>query len=631
LTPDESILDRQYAVPESLQAAHMYLKRIYIENDGPILQLDISPPFDKEGNPRPVVLVGGNGSGKTTLLSKVADALFEAATAHYTDVVPGMSPVSHNWFRIAGGATISLGKPGGFSLLQFEHNGATFLFKEKVGKVPPTDAAERLPESLKAAASWAEQGSIKEFAIPDESAGKIFEEGVYVFFPSSRSEVPHWLNQESVPVADFDLSARFTKRLRKPIFLEENIRRFEQWLLSVILESRHDISLSVKDGAVAPILRGNVEMSFAAGTALALANTVLQAILDQDDAQFVWLGRRNNVKLGIAVGAEVVSPSLASLSAGQSTLLGMFGTILRYGDYGMKTPILSSKQIAGLCIVDEIDAHLHVDLQFRALPRLVDLFPKMQFLVSSHSPLFVLGMEKKFGSEGVLIVDMPSGSAIPSEGYSEFGRALEVLQETKAFAAAVESAASSPGKLLILLEGETDPIYFRAAVELTGRGDLLDEVEFSWVGSREEKGGQSFLTGKDALNQALLVFRSKPDLIKRRVVLLYDSDANKQDADFDNVFIRSLPKNAENTIVEAGVENMLPASVFTEGFFVTVEKKKPDGTRTTVTSISKMKLCKYLCDEKREPADFEKFIVILEIIEQLCVGREAAADETSTP
>ena len=84
--------------------------------------------------------------------------------------------------------------------------------------------------------------------------------------------------------------------------------------------------------------------------------------------------------------------SLDALSAGHSTLLGIFGTILRYADYGSRA--FTPAEISGICLVDEIDAHMHVDLQYRAVPSLLRLFPKIQFIVSSHSPLLVLGMER---------------------------------------------------------------------------------------------------------------------------------------------------------------------------------------------------------------------------------------------
>jgi ABC-type glutathione transport system ATPase component len=42
-----------------------------------------------------------------------------------------------------------------------------------------------------------------------------------------------------------------------------------------------------------------------------------------------------------------------------------------------------------LVLIDEIETHLHIELQKRILPFLTSLFPKIQFIVTTHSP-FVL-------------------------------------------------------------------------------------------------------------------------------------------------------------------------------------------------------------------------------------------------
>lgn len=50
-------------------------------------------------------------------------------------------------------------------------------------------------------------------------------------------------------------------------------------------------------------------------------------------------------------------------------------------------------KIPGIVIIDEIDAHLHLELQKNILPYLTTFFPNIQFIVTSHSP-FILNSIK---------------------------------------------------------------------------------------------------------------------------------------------------------------------------------------------------------------------------------------------
>ena len=226
-------------------------------------------------------------------------------------------------------------------------------------------------------------------------------------------------------------------------------------------------------------------------------------------------------------------------------------------------------------------------------------------------------MEKVFGEEGVAVFEMPSGTPIHAEAYAEFGRVLQVLQETKTFSDEISKAVGDPGKLLVLLEGETDPKYLATAAELLDRGALLDRVEFEWVGAKDPRTGQGFHTGKEALNQTLSFLRAKPDLVKRPILLLYDNDTNKPDEDYGQVHVRSVPTNPDNNEVEVGIENLLPELAITGEMFDVKDIKKANGDRAVITTLNKMKLCRYICEEKRHAADFERFAKVLDLVEEL--------------
>lgn len=601
----------------------MYLRHLYIENSGPLRNLHLELPVAETGKPKPVVLVGGNGSGKTSLLSIIGDALFEAAVIHYTDVVQGSTIGNRPWFRVIGPATISVGAAGGCALLHFDHGGTSHVFKEKGGTLHAPDVALRVPDQLKAHASWADEGSIKEFSISNEQSKTLFQSGVYLYLPSSRAEIPHWLNRASLPSEDFNLAPRYSTQLKKPIYVERGIDHLKQWMLSLLIEIRMDFQVvPAPNGVNVPLAIGDVPNALAHRSIWDSINQILRTILNDPTARFVWLGRNASSRLGIHRDSLAGPIPLEALSAGQATLLNVFGTLLRYGDGTVLGSAPTPDQLVGICVVDEIDAHMHIDLQYRALPELIKLFPMVQFVVSSHSPLFVLGMEKAFGADGIAIADMPSGSLIDAEAYGEFGRALEALQNTQAFSKAMLDLAGQSGKLVVLVEGETDPIYLSTAVELLGRSSLNELVEFEWVGAKDPKSGQGFHTGKDALNATANVLRAKPDLVKRPVLLLYDNDVNKTADDHAKVHIRSMPTNTKNSIIESGIENLLLESAISSDMFDEKSTKKKNGNKTVTSTLNKMRLCKHVCKVKRDPTDFAEFGPVLDMIEALAAVGE---------
>lgn len=75
-------------------------------------------------------------------------------------------------------------------------------------------------------------------------------------------------------------------------------------------------------------------------------------------------------------------------------------------------------QIHGLVVIDEFGIHLHPTLQNDALNRLKKTFPKVQFIVSTHSPLLLNGLKKEqihiltLGSGGNRITHHPEEDVI---------------------------------------------------------------------------------------------------------------------------------------------------------------------------------------------------------------------------
>lgn len=63
----------------------------------------------------------------------------------------------------------------------------------------------------------------------------------------------------------------------------------------------------------------------------------------------------------------------------------------------------------GIVLIDEVDAHLHLSLQKNILPILTGIFPRIQFIVTTHSP-FVLG-----SAENAVIYDLEKKLRVSGE------------------------------------------------------------------------------------------------------------------------------------------------------------------------------------------------------------------------
>src|SRR5690606_24156262 len=151
--------------------------------------------------------------------------------------------------------------------------------------------------------------------------------------------------------------------------------QFKQWLISVILESRADIGVTIAPTPQIQV-QSNIGEALQSASVLELCNTVLRKVLDDEGVRFVWLGRKSPDKLAVARGSKGSLRSLDALSGVQSILMGLFGTLLRYADQSKSGSALDLDSIEGICIVDEVDCHIHVDLQHKVLPSLIKLFPR---------------------------------------------------------------------------------------------------------------------------------------------------------------------------------------------------------------------------------------------------------------
>ena len=81
---------------------------------------------------------------------------------------------------------------------------------------------------------------------------------------------------------------------------------------------------------------------------------------------------------------------LHEMSDGYAAFLDIFMELLMRLE--SEEAVVSYDQPA-IVLIDEIETHLHVELQKRVLPFLTRMFPKIQFIVATHSPFVITSLE----------------------------------------------------------------------------------------------------------------------------------------------------------------------------------------------------------------------------------------------
>lgn len=58
-----------------------------------------------------------------------------------------------------------------------------------------------------------------------------------------------------------------------------------------------------------------------------------------------------------------------------------------------KSGLRTAFDMEGVVLVDEIETHLHLELQKKVLPILIALFPNIQFIITTHSPFILSSID----------------------------------------------------------------------------------------------------------------------------------------------------------------------------------------------------------------------------------------------
>ena len=618
----------------------MYAKRIQLVNYGPIDNLDITFPFEGD-TPKPVLLVGENGSGKSILLSHIVNGLVSAKDIVYPET-PEME--TNKVYKLRSSSYVKSRTDYYFGRVEFEDSQFVTEMRSRRQK----QEYEAMPPGLSEPAildAWNKMSPDENdyidssFSLDNKGTiGQLFAKNCVLYFPHNRFEEPAWLNEENLKAqAQYMDLKRMQGYTSRKLVEHSPLHDNQNWLFDLLYDravfelNTGNMNLPVansKDPIPLPVFFGySGDAARAYDTVLRIVRTIMR----RQGARF-GIGRRRNrvVSLMSDLNGQLV-PNIFQLSSGETSLLNLFLSILRDFDL-CGTTFSSTEEIRGIVVVDEIDLHLHAVHQYEILPSLIHMFPKVQFIVTTHSPLFVLGMQQLFGQDGFALYRLPHGRQIDPEEFSEFGDAYRVFTDTVKFSNDMRAAIEEAQKPIVFVEGSTDQRYIEKASKLLGREAVLGSLELRDGGGK----GKLAKVWKDSLLPLT-------EVLPHRVLLLFDCDTEKPAESKGKLLQRSIPLQDQHPI-KKGIENLFSKSTLevarqhNPAFFRTEDEHggtDKDGQLITIpekwsiNDSEKTNLCDWLCGNGT-PEDFQPFQIIFDLIEEalgLTEPKPAVAEE----
>ena len=463
------------------------------------------------------VLSAINGNGKTTILSHITDAFYELARKVFHNEFEGRE---NKYYRVSSSLyNINLATPS-FVYLRFECNEEYIDYvdirnkctEEQYNSVITIDSKIEFAQIRNALYN---SNNIKYWSLNDEKKIKdIFSNSVLTYFPSYRYETPSYLNNPYTIKLDYAIKSKFEGYLENQIEVVSDLPTLANWFLDVLLDMKlKEETRLLRDGNnFLPITISSAEKTCLWDNLNRIVSSALSS-KHYEGIVRLGIGTRNSGSTRIAIINDVpqktpkcICPSIFNLSAGELSLISIFGEILRQADNNHNNIQLNN--INGIVLIDEVDKHLHITLQNEILPKLFELFPNIQFIVSSHSPFLNMGLADTL-LERSQIIDLdnngiacfPTNNKLYKEVYDM------MIGENQRYADKYNDLVSkieSNSKPIIITEGKTDYRHIRNAINKLGRKDIdvdFYEVPDDWGDSKL----QSMLDNLSKIKQRKIV------------------------------------------------------------------------------------------------------------------------------
>lgn len=470
------------------------------------------------------VLCGVNGRGKTTILSYIVDAIYEMAKLNYKGSFEGRE---NKFYRVSSSLhSIDPNKPS-IVYIRFKAGERVFDYIDVRGKLNEVEYNELVKYEGKIEFGKIQNGlkssnTVKLFSLgsTDTAIKDAFTENVLTYFPSYRYELPGYLNDTYKNDVEINNTIQFTGELPNPIEVCTGLDEFSSWILDVVLDWEVN-----KQTQKVQNRNGIIEVDLTPEKMLwnNLSDMMKRILTSKNYPGIVRFGIGRRSKSGNRISvmhdnnnhSEQICPNLSLLSSGETALMCLFGEIIRQADKLRNNVFLN--QIEGIVLIDEVEKHLHIRLQKEALPQLMNLFPRVQFIVSSHSPFLNMGLGDEC-SESAHIFDLDNGGVMTTPTNNDvYQDTYELfLNEKNRFATEYEKVNEQLKSLtrpVVITEGKTDIKHILKAMQKLGI-----EQQFDVLPEEEQPDGDG-----DLLN---IVKNQCKVPQPRKIIAVFDRDTN---------------------------------------------------------------------------------------------------------
>ena len=447
----------------------MYFTKVEIENYGCIERLDYEFRFNKNGLPIPLILIGPNGSGKSLVLANLVDSLIEHKRNVYGDKMLETEP--QKYFKLGSKNYIRKNQQRTRTYVEIKNDNNILKYFDIVSYCPQEDIEKKLVHLNE----LNDINAFKEDGFSKKAEGKVtrsdFNKSVNLYFPVDRYYVPMWYNplkerNINYPTDNF-IDTPKTNIIKNNILLE-----IKDWLSAVFLEKSFQKFQIANDNNMPEDLRGKwIDVL----VSTPLQNTIMSILSTIKGSSVVNANNtiRSTKYVGFS-GTNFNCLDISQLSEGEMNLFALAVAIIKDWDFSHQD--INLKEIEGTVIVDEADLGLHIDYAYRAFPALMKLFPKVQFILTSHSPFLLAGLVECCGDELDVLI-MPTGTKITDvSSYCEIQKAIKIVQRFNLQDAAfkrekdlleqlLKNVQDDVGKIYIYTEGKTDELYLDAVLK----------------------------------------------------------------------------------------------------------------------------------------------------------------------